>query len=181
MLKDEICSWKWNRKEIIHGKWKSSVNVIIFLCLSQLKDIAIHHLHPHSTLNLLPGQKNREGTDDFFGLWGTLEGFTFVTYQDNKIMLRDSIVLKWCQLLPWSWWEISGLVHSDSGEVVSWPRGKEATQLPVLSVWSLPLGAGWAPAASLLLVVSWSRICCCSTLTPSWWLKGPWTRRQSPW
>lgn len=140
MLKDERCSWKWKRKEIIHRKWKSSVNVIIFLCLSQRNDTAIHHPHAHSTLNLLRGQKTREERDDFLG---TLEGFTFVTNQDSKIKFYHEISLKWCQLLPRSFWEISESLHSDSWETVSWPRGKGATQLAVLSVWSLlPLVTG---------------------------------------
>ncbi len=30
-----------------------------------------------------------EETDDFLCLWGTSEGFTFVTYQDNEIMFYD--------------------------------------------------------------------------------------------
>lgn len=56
---------------------------------------------------------------------------------------HHEISLTWCQLLPRSFGEISESVHSDSGETVSWPRGKGATQLAVLSVWSLlPLGTG---------------------------------------
>lgn len=77
---------KMEEKEIIHRKWKSSVNVIIFLCLSQLKDTAIHHPHPYSTLNRLLGQKTREESNDVFG---TLVGSTFVTYPDGKIMFYD--------------------------------------------------------------------------------------------
>lgn len=50
-------------KILFMEKWKSSVNVIIFLCLSQLKDIVIHHPHPHSTLNLLLGQKKKKKTE----------------------------------------------------------------------------------------------------------------------
>lgn len=31
-------------KKVIHGKWKSSVNAIIFLCLLQLEDMLINEL-----------------------------------------------------------------------------------------------------------------------------------------
>lgn len=44
-------------KKLFTAKWKSSVNVIIFLCLSQLKDVAMHHSCPRRTLNLAQDQR----------------------------------------------------------------------------------------------------------------------------
>lgn len=47
-------------KKLFKAKWKSSVNVTIFLCLSQLEDVAMHHSCPHRAWNLAQDREKGE-------------------------------------------------------------------------------------------------------------------------
>lgn len=116
-LSDEICSQKWKRKEIIHGKWKSSVNVIIFLCLSQLKDMKIHHPYPHCTLNLLSGPKQMEMKVMIFIVSEQCgDDLNYSLTRTTRLCFVITFSLMYYQLHQRSWWLLSRLIDSDGGK-----------------------------------------------------------------